>query len=833
MKSKKKNKAFVDRKNTTGNNVARKVVAGCLEESLVKVGVRQCAGGLMEDESSGLETSRHARGNSHPSPLSLKMPRRVDNSVCSNSSPVDNSISLRVSYVLTLQGNQCRLNGSVFRKLGIEPGGVVFFSASSPMRKIFLEAFLSTSVPSSTVEVSSDLSYLLDKVSSVLMKPADLPFLSHLQSVMLSITLLGANLHQNEVVVDAGSSLQWKSLFRQRYCYSLMYPGMRTTIRNALGVIVIDVLEVKGGKEELRMENSISSVSCGILSSNTTVLVSSDSVRSSSSAEKSGSMDTEVKNTKLDASFSLSTLSTPSVFTHLLVVGLEGTGKTFTLHEEVRHHKEVGRSIFFLEVESIANAEEARISSCVALHELFERARCAAPSTIVVDDLHLICHESSSIVGSSWSMALLARGFVEELRLLRSSQLDVCVLASSSSLDVLQPILLSASAFGNCVKRLDIPSSLEQKVSCLRRCLSDVVGATSSLSFSTTVHEEGTCDSPGVCHLPVEDCQKVVQAVNGYTQQDFRRLVEHAVASCFQRTGHLHCSAEALIESSRHIHPSTLREFDISVPNVTWDDIGGSEHAKAVLREVVQFALGESKAIFRQYNLSPPRGVLLYGPPGCSKTMLAKALANESHLNFISVKGPEIFSKWVGDSEKAVRNIFARSRAAAPCVVFIDELDGMCGHRGQGGVSDRVISQFLTELDGLPSAVSEKDQSLIFVAATNRPDNIDGALLRPGRIDKLLHIGLPNALERQRIAEIQFRRMPISPDLSASYVATITEGYSGAEVVAVIKEAALRAVSISILAEHVTKEDILAASKKVQPRTRREDVEWYFNWRRK
>lgn len=767
---------------------------------------------------------------------SPECPGSVDDDGTSVVSPLDVHLSLNISYISPLPGNECRLHGSVFRKLKIEPGGILSLFASSSTQPIVLEAFVSSTASSLSIEVSNDLSYVLEGVSSVLVKPLGLSFLPQLQLVVLSLTLLGANSQKSDTITTEEKSLQWKALFRQRFFNSLIYRGMRTTIQNALGTIIAEIVEAKGCGEKLQsLSGDASSFCFGTLGSSTTVLVSSEYMNPLPIKERPDKMydssdSQDLTHSSPEPSSKLSPGSTK--FAHLLVLGQEGTGKTFTLKEEKHRHEAGGRFVFFVEVASIANSEGSQISSPVDLHEWFLRARASAPSTIIVDDLHLICHDSSSILGSSWATGLLARSFVEELRSLEVLRADVCVLASAPSAESLHSILLSSSAFGNYIKRLETPSSVEEKVQCLRQCLVEVAGPEISSSTSSSLVPNESASDPKFCHLSVSECEEVVERTNGFTQRDFRRLVEHAVTEFFKRKCHLKCTVEALIESARIIQPSTLREFDVSIPDVTWDDIGGSEYAKKVLREVVRFALGEQKAVFHKYHLSPPRGVLLYGPPGCSKTMLAKALANESHLNFISVKGPEVFSKWVGDSEKAVRNIFSRARAAAPCVVFIDELDGMCGHRGQGGVSDRVISQFLTELDGLPSALSEKDHALIFVAATNRPDNIDGAVLRPGRIDKLVHVGLPDEVERQKIIEIQFKHMPISPELSASYVACITEGYSGAEVVALIKEAALHAVSVSIDAEHITKHDVVAASTRVRPRTKHEDVQWYLNWRR-
>lgn len=709
---------------------------------------------------------------------------------------VESSLKLKVCFSKGLGGNVCRLHPSSFRKLSADVGDIMRVSSEVGEDKLYLEAFISNSISSDTVEVSSDLSHLIIglsiDISKLLVKR-----LPRLQAVNISLMLLNPTGTNEPIRSSAG--LQWKSFFRHSFFHTILYKNMRATLRTSLFTLIADVEEVTPSEDE-----DCSEAPCpyGLLTSETTLTVASLQPELLSSKEVS---------TEPQSCFTSGSLRETN---HKLVLGEEGTGKTYTLHKEVLQHKESGRRILYLDVEALGRAEEDTIRSRITLHELFQDAIVQAPSTVVIDDLHLICSESSSLVGTAWVKNLLSRGLVEEMQAIRAAQADVVILASAVSLTDLHSSLVSPHALGPFVHQLEPPAEVSEKVACLSQCLQDVTGA--------SVEE--------VRSMELSD---VVKCTNGYTQRDFKRLVELAATSSFQKTCSLSCTTEELIRCARLLQPSSLRQFEVSVPNVTWSDIGGSEEAKLTLQQVVKWALGEEREVFEMFHLSPPRGVLLYGPPGCSKTMLAKALANESHLNFISVKGPEVFSKWVGDSEKAVRNIFARARAASPCVVFIDELDGMCGHRGQGGVSDRVISQFLTELDGLPSAMSKKknEHSIVFVAATNRPDNIDGAVLRPGRIDKLVYVGLPGSEERSSIVSIQLKRIPAATDVSPDWVASLTEGYSGAEVVAVIKEAAFHALAQTIEAEQLTRENIMASLQKIRPRTRPEDVAWYLQWR--
>jgi len=239
--------------------------------------------------------------------------------------------------------------------------------------------------------------------------------------------------------------------------------------------------------------------------------------------------------------------------------------------------------------------------------------------------------------------------------------------------------------------------------------------------------------------------------------------------------------------------PSALRETVVEVPNVTWDDIGGLEGVKRELQELVQYPV-EHPEKFLQFGMQPSRGVLFYGPPGCGKTLLAKAIANECQANFISVKGPELLTMWFGESEANVREIFDKARSAAPCVLFFDELDSIAKSRGgsvgdAGGAADRVINQVLTEMDGMGAK-----KNVFIIGATNRPDIIDGAILRPGRLDQLIYIPLPDEGSRKSILKSNLRKTPINKTVDLDYIAKVTKGFSGAD----LTEICQRAVKLAI-----------------------------------
>jgi transitional endoplasmic reticulum ATPase len=244
-------------------------------------------------------------------------------------------------------------------------------------------------------------------------------------------------------------------------------------------------------------------------------------------------------------------------------------------------------------------------------------------------------------------------------------------------------------------------------------------------------------------------------------------------------------------------NPSALRETLVEVPTVTWEDIGGLEETKRNLKELVQYPIDHADK-YKKFGLNPSRGCLFYGPPGCGKTLLAKAIANECQSNFISVKGPELLTMWFGESEANVREIFDKARAASPCVLFFDELDSIASSRGghagdAGGAGDRVVNQLLTEMDGMSSK-----KSVFIIGATNRPDIIDPALMRPGRLDQLLYIPLPDYESRISVFKAVLRKSPVAKDVDITYVAKKTEGFSGADITEICQRATQLAIRESI-----------------------------------
>jgi len=312
------------------------------------------------------------------------------------------------------------------------------------------------------------------------------------------------------------------------------------------------------------------------------------------------------------------------------------------------------------------------------------------------------------------------------------------------------------------------------------------------------------------------DLESISKDTHGFVGADLAQLCSEAALQCIREKMDIIDIEEdkipaevldAMAVTQEHfkaaqgtVNPSSLRETVVEVPNVKWEDIGGLEEVKRNLQEMILYPI-EHPDKFHKFNMTPSKGVLFYGPPGCGKTLLAKAVANECSANFISIKGPELLTMWFGESEANVREVFDKARSAAPCVLFFDELDSVGTARGgsmgdAGGAGDRVMNQLLTEMDG----VGVK-KSLFFIGATNRPEILDEALLRPGRLDQLIYIPLPDHPSRLGILKAGLRKTPIAKDIDLDFVAKLTDGFSGADLAELCQRAAKAAVRESIEAE--------------------------------
>ncbi|MCC6040682.1 MAG: CDC48 family AAA ATPase [Desulfurococcaceae archaeon] len=338
---------------------------------------------------------------------------------------------------------------------------------------------------------------------------------------------------------------------------------------------------------------------------------------------------------------------------------------------------------------------------------------------------------------------------------------------------------------------------------------------------------------------PDVDLEKLAEITHGFTGADLAAIVKEAVMRSVKRAieqssgdeervlSTIQVKFEDFLVAYKSIVPSGLREVYIEIPEVRFNDIGGLEEAKQVLRENVEYPL-KHPDFYEKFNIKPPRGVLLYGPPGCGKTLLAKAIAAESGANFIAIRGPEILSKWVGESERAIREIFRKAKLHSPSVIFIDEVDAITSIRGyasDSGVTEKIVAQLITEMDGIHDY-----KGVVVLAATNRPDLLDPALLRPGRFDKLVYIPPPDYSTRLEILRILTASLPLSLSVNLSELAKVTERYSGADLEALVREAVMIALREGLNVKYIEDRHFSEALKVVKPSLNENIIRFYEEW---
>jgi len=446
------------------------------------------------------------------------------------------------------------------------------------------------------------------------------------------------------------------------------------------------------------------------------------------------------------------------------------------------------------------------------LRKIFQDAEKNAPSIIFIDEIDAIAPKRGEVTGE------VERRVVAQLLASMDglkSRGNVIVIGATNRPDALDPALRRPGRFDREIE-IGIP---------------DRAGRLEILQ----IHTRGMPLAEDV------DLKKLAEITHGYTGADLAALCREAAMKALRRylpkidleekripheiLDQMVVNSEDFMNAFREITPTAMREVYVETPNVKWEDVGGLEEVKEALREAVEWPL-KNPEVFTRMGIKPPKGILLHGPPGCGKTLLARAVATESEANFISVRGPEIFSKWVGESEKAVREIFRKARMAAPSIIFFDEFDALVPRRGMGiadsRVTERVISQILTEMDGLITL-----QNVLVIAATNRPDIIDPAVLRPGRFDRIIYVPSPDEEARLKILQIHTRGMPLAEDVDLADLARRTAGYSGADLEALCREAALNALRRDINSKEVTLEDFTRAMKEIVPSITPEMEKWY------
>jgi transitional endoplasmic reticulum ATPase len=337
------------------------------------------------------------------------------------------------------------------------------------------------------------------------------------------------------------------------------------------------------------------------------------------------------------------------------------------------------------------------------------------------------------------------------------------------------------------------------------------------------------------------DLEKLAEITHGFVGADLSALCKEAAMNILRRIlpemrlrekepipqnilEKLSVTNEDFRESLKLVRPSAMREVLIEKPNVKWEDIGGLEDLKQELNEAIEWPLKHPEA-FTRVGIRPPRGILIYGPPGTGKTLLAKAVATESEANFILVQGPELLSKWVGESEKGIRKIFEKARQASPAIIFFDEIDSIASRRGTEigtKVIETIVNTLLSEMDGLREL-----NDVVILAATNRPDLIDPGLLRPGRFDRIISTTIPNKAGRLNILKIHTRNMPLAKDVDLEKLAEITHDFVGADIEALCREAAILALRKNINIKNISMEYFEEALKKVRPSITDSDLKKY------
>jgi transitional endoplasmic reticulum ATPase len=448
------------------------------------------------------------------------------------------------------------------------------------------------------------------------------------------------------------------------------------------------------------------------------------------------------------------------------------------------------------------------------LREKFEEAEKNAPSVIFIDELDSIAPRRDEVVGE------VERRVVAQLLTLMdglSGRGNVIVIAATNREEAIDPALRRPGRFDREIE-IGVPTQ-------------------SGRLEIIQIHTRG---------MPIEgnekDREKILLELSslshGFVGADLSALAREAAMRALRRylpeidfekpiplslLERMKVTAQDFKEALKQIEPSSLRDVAIEIPTTRWDEVGGLERIKQELQESVELPF-RNPQVYRTMGIEPPRGILLYGPPGVGKTLLAKAAATESQANFISVKGPEIMSKWVGESEKAIRVIFKKARQASPAIVFIDEIDSIAPRRGlqtSSGVTERIVNQLLTSIDGLESL-----ERVLVLAATNRPDILDEALLRTGRFDRLLYVEPPNIDGRLEILKVHTRKMPLD-DVSLTEIAQRTEGYVGSDLAALCREAGLQAIRENVNAKKVTMSHFDEALKLTHPSCDRDTLRFY------
>ena len=490
----------------------------------------------------------------------------------------------------------------------------------------------------------------------------------------------------------------------------------------------------------------------------------------------------------------------------VLLHGPPGTGKTLMAKAVAN---ETGAEFFSIAGPEIISKYYGESEQ--QLRDIFDEAREESPSIIFIDELDSIAPKREEVTGE------VERRVVAQLLTMMDGLEErgqVIVIAATNRVDSVDPALRRPGRFDREIE-IGVPDVQDRQE-------------------IFNIHTRGMPLADDV------DIERLSNETHGFVGADIASLAKEGAMKALRRylpeidldsedippemIDRMVVNEDDFKKALREVEPSAMREVLVELPQVTWNEVGGLKDERQEVREAIEWPLSSPEK-FQRMGIEPPKGVLLYGPPGTGKTLMAKAVANETGANFISVRGPQLLSKWVGESEKAIRQTFRKARQVAPCVIFFDELDSLAPARsgsGESRVSERVVNQLLTELDGL-----EELEDVMVVAATNRPDMIDPALIRSGRFDRLVLLGAPEQDERSEILDIHTRDVPLDENVNLDEVAEITEGYVGSDLETIAREAALIALREDDEAETVKMPHVRSALEKVRPTITDDIMEYY------
>ncbi|WP_280535916.1 CDC48 family AAA ATPase [Halopenitus sp. POP-27] len=490
----------------------------------------------------------------------------------------------------------------------------------------------------------------------------------------------------------------------------------------------------------------------------------------------------------------------------VLLHGPPGTGKTL-LAKAVAN--ETSASFFSIAGPEIISKYYGESEQ--QLREIFEDAKEESPSIVFIDELDSIAPKREDVTGE------VERRVVAQLLTMMDgleTRGQVIVIAATNRVDSVDPALRRPGRFDREIE-IGVPDEVGRK---------EILQIhTRGMPLSDDVDMDGLADDThGFVGADIESLTKeaAMKALRRYLPEiDLDE--EEVPPSLIDR---MIVKRDDFAGALNEVEPSAMREVLVELPKISWDHVGGLDEAKQQIEEAVEWPLSSPEK-FDRMGVEAPKGVLLYGPPGTGKTLMAKAVANETNANFISVRGPQLLSKWVGESEKAIRQTFRKARQVSPTIVFFDELDSLAPSRGQemgNNVSERVVNQLLTELDGL-----EEMENVMVIGATNRPDMIDTALLRSGRFDRLVMVGQPDEEGREQILRIHTADTPLAPDVSLREIAEITDGYVGSDLEGITREAAIEALRDDDEATEVEMKHFRRAMESVRP-TITDDIMAYY-----